>query len=168
MLPNQARYQTSLNPGQYSPYIIHDVFEKCNHNVCPKGENCYRSKKRQRRIARENWGAEIMASEQQTNTGGKTRQIAGSWAAKTWETSEDRIATAEQAAAGPAAAADEHGADLPSAAPSETDRPVSGEGLREIFGGCGDFCERALTPGGVECSLFFLDGQSRCCKSQIQ
>ena len=99
-----------------------------------------------------------MASEQQTNTGGKTRQIAGSWAAKTWETSEDRIATAEQAAAGPTAAADEHGADLPAAAPSETDRPVSGEGLREIFGGCGDFCERALTPGGVECSLFFLDG----------
>ncbi len=35
---------------------------------------------------------------------------------------------------------------------------VTAEGLREIFGGCGDFCERRLRPGGLACSLFFFDG----------
>lgn len=37
-------------------------------------------------------------------------------------------------------------------------REVTAEALRAVFASCGDFCERSLAPGGLSCSLFFLDG----------
>ena len=37
-------------------------------------------------------------------------------------------------------------------------RGVTAEALRAAFASCGDFCERSLAPGGLMCSLFFLDG----------